>query len=113
MSTRESDLRLIGGNSPLLLADVKKGGQLLSPKTYALEMFIARHGNVLDDRPKNGYIAKFYYDRALRRMRTVIPKKQSLEMVGHFVYHYGITTENEREFRPEYGVINFIQGEEF
>ena len=112
MSTRDNSLLLIGGNSPLLLASVKKGGEPMPPKDYSVEMYIARHGNTLSDSPKNGCIAKFYYDRSLRKLRAVIPKKQSLDMVGHFVYHYGVTTPTGTEFRPEYGNINFIQGME-
>jgi hypothetical protein len=112
MANKDLNLRIIGGNSPLLLATIKRKGEVVNSKTHGLEMYIARYGNTLDDRPKNGYIAKFYYDRSLRILRTIIPKKQSIEMVGDFVYHYGITTENNLEIRPEYGRINFIQGME-
>ncbi len=111
MAHRNSNLLTVGGNSPCLIATVKKHGEPVTPqKNYELEMYIARHGNTIDDSPKNGYIANFYYDRSLRKLRTVIPKKQSIEMAGHFVYHLGVKTPSSKEFRPEFGVFNFIQG---
>ena len=111
MSRKYLDIHIIGGHSPLILATVKNGGSPVEPpEVYGLEMYLARHGNTLDDSPKNGYILRFYYDKKLKKYLAVIPKKQSMEMRGHYVYQFAVTTPSGRLFLPEFGTWGVVQG---
>lgn len=113
MAFREKDIQLIGGHSPCITAVIKQDETTVEPqKNYGGAMCITRCGKALKNLPEDGYVAKFYYDRSIRRFRAVIPKKQSLEMVGNYTYHLQVKTPDGVEMRPEYGRINFIQGME-
>ena len=105
MAVREKDIQLIGGHSPLIIATISFDGVQANLRQNGCVLHLARHGKVADE-----HTAQFYYDRSIRRLRAVIPKQQSAEMVGNYTYHLKVQAANRLEYRPEFGRANFIQG---
>ena len=113
MAVREKDIQLIGGHSPLIIATISFDGVQANLRTNGCVLHLARHGKRIGDNPESpedGHTAQFYYDRSIRRLRAVIPKQQSAEMVGNYTYHLKVQAANRLEYRPEFGRANFIQG---
>ena len=113
MSTKGNDIRLIGGHSPCFVVTIKRNGKEVSPQIdYGGALIFARHGKTINASPESGYNSRFYYNYAIRKIIAVIPKKQSLAMVGNYNCHMLLVTSEGQDFRPEYAQTNVITGTE-
>ncbi|GHU53498.1 hypothetical protein FACS1894132_05800 [Clostridia bacterium] len=109
------NIKLIGGNSPNWILEITDGGTPITGsnlKNYTAKILIARHDNSYADELPNGYIATFYYDHSIRKLRTVIPHNITNQLNGNYTYVASVFCPTGEEIRRHFGHFNVIKGVE-